>query len=237
MGIGPAPSAAAYLSTAEIAELKSASAHGGGGQTVDLLGKDVALGHVITGLNAGLHRNKAYEPVAHIASAFDNLWGETLAGDLGQSAVLKQRGTKPNLVGPSSGSEYSELHADLDGLALGDGASAHLAAAGGTVSGLLESYYVVAPNAPSLSASRRIRQTPIASAALKDQVTAFAFSYSRSSNSWRLDRDVGGADASIVQDAVDTFMSWDKAESAKEDAVRADADNGDLLDKNEGYDP
>jgi hypothetical protein len=254
-----------WLSEDEVRTLTTLSAHAFGkttGMTTDLFGKEVALGHVITALCAGLHRNASYTPAIvgwlpplHVVP-FDKLWGETLGGDLGESAFLVQEKQASTFIGPGSGSEYCELYADLDGLALGDQAFSLLKAAG-SVSALLEGYYIVRVNddATRWSVAKRMTQIPLERAQLMSEAMNFAFYCSRDRD-WKRHKKqrelrrieslresdevtrwdvLSGADNALVERAVDEFASWSDQERTQERAAMIQADKDDALDATEGY--
>jgi len=241
-GMSPVPSGVQYLSSTELNQLTKASAHASGGQTTELSGDTLAIGHVITGLCAGWNRKTNYTPrVPIIGKAnpfypFDNLWGETLAGDLGQAAVLVQWGKMPALIGAKSGAEESELRADIDGLVLGNDASSKVAAAG-SVSALLEKYYMVRPNDPSSGfvVTKRMSQDAYGREKILHESGNFAFAFSRNQTPTLLDT-VTGVDDDILGRCVDAYLDWHRAEEKRESSDAANARLGDSVDASEGFD-
>jgi len=131
------------LKQKDIDELKEMSKTGGG-KAKDFFGYDVAMGHVLTGMSAGQHRDLKVDLAAKflkkkwvalgivaitpIGGKVDNLYASTIAGDLGHSAieVNEERNKwkvddKPIYIGSKSKvATFPELIGDIDGLLLGD---------------------------------------------------------------------------------------------------------------------
>ena len=106
-------------------------------------GETIAVGHVIAGICAGLHRNKDLSLAQWVSDAhhkIDNLFAVTMSGDLGQTGLEKKNGDQKALFGPSGNwttaqcpAEYNrdigdeeteatkaEILGDIDGFLLGD---------------------------------------------------------------------------------------------------------------------
>jgi hypothetical protein len=128
------------------------------GVVKDDTNQNLALSHVLTGIGAGLSRRKvspselvdgflpALGDLATAGSDIDNLYTETLAGDLGQSAVLYNAGEQDMLVGPDTEATDAELVGDIDGFIIGSELSSttlkdEFKSGELKLSTLLESYY------------------------------------------------------------------------------------------------
>lgn len=118
----------------EIAALERMSQHNdeGHGTAKDSFGEDVALSHVLTGISAGMYRNKnadlvpsgAMDTVANLPLIgpnikVDNLYAATIAGDLGQAASEHIQDHSKPLLGPGSEASPPELTGDIDGFLMG----------------------------------------------------------------------------------------------------------------------
>jgi hypothetical protein len=97
------------------------------GNVIGPNGESISLGHVLTGISAGQHRNRnfAYYPI--FGDSMDNLFTVTI-GDLGQSAAFvntnQHVGIAPNTyIGPNTEATYSELRGDIHGWVIGDNIS------------------------------------------------------------------------------------------------------------------
>lgn len=137
------------------------------GLVTDGSGQSVAISHVLTGMSAGIHRNKAVDfvefekqqkssviskityDVAGLLGAgepVDNLFLMTLAGDLGQN-LSAHPGVLPG--DPKGEASDGELAGDIDGFLIGQQISAlpkavrdkMLTSAGPKLSAVLEGYY------------------------------------------------------------------------------------------------
>jgi hypothetical protein len=174
------------LTTDDLRDLEAMSSHRGGpperGVAIDPLGQKVAVGHVLCGLSAGEHRNVAVgmlggwlvgAALQHVAGlTLDNLYATTIAGDLGQSAVLVHLG-KRSLLGPESEATDAELIGDIDGCVL----ASNGALGGRRVSDVLARYYWPAPPASGdVHAANRFRlfAPHLTGSVLQDQTTRFA---------------------------------------------------------------
>jgi hypothetical protein len=106
----------------------------------DISGQYLAMGHVMTGISGGLHRNKNYDPTLQkrfkqtdlgiillpdlgAGANVDNLYATTLAGDFGQSNVLVNERKQLGYVGPGTEATDAEVTGDIDGLVIGEALS------------------------------------------------------------------------------------------------------------------
>lgn len=175
------------LTCGDLCDLAAMSAHRGtGGVVYDAWHGEVAIGHVLCGITAGLHRNVNVGLVGSplivtgvqllAGLTLDNLYATTIAGDLGQSAVLVHLGQQPSLLGPQSEATDAELIGDIDGFVLGTSG----ALAGRRISDILTAYYSAAPpsgNAVHFSHRFRLFAPTLSSPALDDQTRRFARAY------------------------------------------------------------
>ena len=175
------------LTADDLRDLEAMSSHRGGvvekGVAIDPLGQKVAVGHVLCGLSAGEHRNLAVgmlggwllgAALQHVAGlTLDNLYATTIAGDLGQSAVLVHLGRRSSLLGLQSEATDAELIGDIDGCVL----ASNGALGGRRVSDVLARYYWAAPAAQDdVHAANRFRlfASHLTGSVLQDQTTRFA---------------------------------------------------------------
>jgi hypothetical protein len=118
------------LTQTDLDQLKKWTAHDlkGGveeGILEDPDGNKVAAGHVLTGLSAGVYRDRSIDltPVYAVAvgEKVDNLYAATISGDLGQVAifVLQGKQAKP-YMGSHGDATEAEVMGDIDGWLLGD---------------------------------------------------------------------------------------------------------------------
>lgn len=129
------------LTDADIDVLRAMSAHGEAdtaaterGVVRDNNGSMVGMGHVITGLASGYHPMPNVDPrdgrgaLGNIArglgqgSTVNNLYATTIAGDLGQEAVIQnRRGSNDNskYIGDGTEATMAEVIGDVDGFNLG----------------------------------------------------------------------------------------------------------------------
>lgn len=123
---------------------------------MDCFGYQVALGHVITGICAGMRREKSIDVAAEFArrvwgplgllagmspfgEKLDNLYATTIAGDLGQCAwEAFQKDPTDQLIGKGTEATDAELIGDIDGFLLGNIA---MSSSNGKLSDFLENYY------------------------------------------------------------------------------------------------
>jgi hypothetical protein len=216
-GLGPAPRLVPTgdLGAGDISRLAGLSSHGvlaSGkevGVVVDAFGLPVAIGHVLTGLSAGQHRNPAADlrpgvgTAVHAGFTLDNLYAATLAGDIGQSAVeIRERPGSP-LIGPGSELTDAEAIGDIDGLILGDDGGL----AGKTVSQRLHDYYcVTADEPPGLNAAHRFARFGLYVAEhLRVESRRFAvdYLYSRSTTAGAV-----GSTHTEVERVLGAFEDW-----------------------------
>lgn len=94
------------------------------GVIIDRTGEKVAIGHVLTGITAGLNRDKSRDitPAKYFwfGEDIDNLYTSTIAGDMGQSAVLVDMGKQKGYIGLGTEATRAELIGDLDGAIIGE---------------------------------------------------------------------------------------------------------------------
>ena len=185
------PYPTAILTTDDIAKLERMSCHKikdgvQWGNAKDALGYDVSLGHVLSGLSAGQHRNRntnlatrlaGFDSTLRIAyQLVDNLYAATISGDLGQSAANATHvGGRATVGAGSAEASDAELVGDLDGFLLG-----HAGGLGGRrLSDVLYAYYCVDACAPAGSnAARRFSNFGrLGMAGLLDQTLRFAINY------------------------------------------------------------
>lgn len=125
------------LTQGDIDELKAMSLHDAPrtsdadevGIAQDCHQRDVALGHVLCGMTAGRHRIKDHNisgqmsiwgTVTAAGEDVDNLFATTIAGDIGQAAVLVYQQQDTKYIGwPDSDASHAELRGDMDGVLLG----------------------------------------------------------------------------------------------------------------------
>ncbi|HEU0300080.1 MAG TPA: DUF4157 domain-containing protein [Longimicrobium sp.] len=191
-GTGPAMDLVAVpeagFEEADVQQLRGMLRHSGNdaseaGIVKDFSGEYLAMGHVMTGISGGLHRNKQTDLALSFLPAgekVDNLYAATLAGDLGQSAVLVNEGAQTGYVGAGTEATDAELVGDIDGLVIGEAlAGAQFRKTWDTaesVSDFLAAYYKkAAPNRFAIASK-------LSAEYLKDQTTRFAetFAYRNS---------------------------------------------------------
>jgi hypothetical protein len=126
------------LTDADIAALKAMIEHGGEypslekGVLKDNGGDYLAMGHVLTGITAGINRDKNkdmtsgfWESAAGtvgVGENIDNLHAATISGDLGQSAAVKNKAglnQDTQFVGNGTEATHAEMIGDLDGFNIG----------------------------------------------------------------------------------------------------------------------
>lgn len=98
------------------------------GVAKDALGNYVAMGHVITGTEAGINRLEEVTftdkigPI-DVGTDMDNLYASTITGDLGQSAVLINSDTgheeDSQYIGEGTEATRAEMIGDIDGFNIG----------------------------------------------------------------------------------------------------------------------
>lgn len=165
------------LSPEDLAALQRMSVHSDQdhGLVTDRTGKQLATSHVLTGLSAGVYRNRRtpMHPLVSlgVGAPLDNLHAMTLAGDLGQSATEDLMGqhhrADRHLIGRDTEASEPELTGDIDGYLLG----AHLTEQCGqrslaekgerglALSALLRSYYGQSGKEPQPAAKGLSAQT------------------------------------------------------------------------------
>lgn len=227
------------LTQADIDRLRAFTSHSGDvagserGVGDDCFGRGVALGHVITGLCAGLHRNTNLDygnlvkpdwVLWSVGSPLDNLYAATLSGDLGQSACYNYSGGQTgNSIGDHTEATEAELIGDIDGLLLGQAKGPSLG--GAKLSDVLKDYYCKDDlDAAPLAAAKRFELfDAVSHATVIDQSKRFARNYIYAVSKW-------GAvthDTDPDVDAVcNTFYAWlgrqKTAETARRDKAKKD---------------
>ncbi|MGH1339778.1 MAG: hypothetical protein ACRBFS_26905 [Aureispira sp.] len=122
------------LTQEDIDKLRSMITHGEDedgeetGVVKDALGNYVAMGHVITGTEAGINRKEEVSFVDKVGyfdvnTEMDNLYASTITGDLGQSAVLINSDTghedNSQYIGEGTEATQAEMVGDIDGFNMG----------------------------------------------------------------------------------------------------------------------
>jgi hypothetical protein len=121
------------LDDTDIGVMRAMSQHGGDsplqetGIGLDSSGQLVAIGHVLTGMSAGMHNKSSIEPtvgwkegaakLVGVGEPMDNLYATTISGDLGQFASLILAGRSANVAAMDC--TPAELVGDIDGFNLG----------------------------------------------------------------------------------------------------------------------
>jgi len=189
------------------------------GIVVDTFGEAVAMGHVLTGLSAGQHRNKRIDltPSWSLGAGelMDNLYAVTIAGDLGQTATYVHFKQATAYIGPGSDATDAELVGDIDGFLLGDNLA--LYTSGGSLnkqlrlSELLHLYYCVFPRsaASQNTAGDRFKQFALRTvkSTLLGETRRFTVNYVYASQGKRK----GLTSTAHLEDAkksVDAFWEW-----------------------------
>ena len=178
------------------------------GVITDALGHGVAIGHVLTGLSGGQHRNRAADlrPWFAMGAGFtlDNLYAATLAGDIGQSAVeIKTHGGSGARIGPGSELTHAEAVGDIDGILMGDEGGLQ----GRKVSERLHDYYCVQraePFGPN-AAHRFKRFGPLVDDHLREESRRFAVNYLYSKS--KIDGLTDSTETE-VNDVLAAFTAW-----------------------------
>ena len=222
------------LSTEDIAALRAMIEHGGEttpqgekGIAKDIGGNSVAMGHVLTGLTAGMNRDKdkdvtiggweALGGAVGVGENVDNLFASTIAGDLGQSAALLNKAGDTSkdtkFIGKGTESMVSEMIGDIDGFNLGNAQSGKKSKGPQQLSSLLAAYYA-SVNKDEAGARYGTFEKG-ANEDLKDQTVRFASNYVHGKN---VDGIVGGSFSEISTEcnwAVDQFQAWVAGKKAK----------------------
>jgi hypothetical protein len=119
-----------FLTREDLLSIQSMIAHNGDGEeqeetgvAVDALGNTLALGHVLTGVEAGVNRQASVYAAASgqfIQEPLDNLYATTISGDLGQSAALEDSVFSDGvMIGNGTEATDAELIGDIDGFNIG----------------------------------------------------------------------------------------------------------------------
>jgi hypothetical protein len=222
-----------WVSAEDIGVLRTMSQHGGDtpdketGMAPDSTDRMVAIGHTLTGMAAG----RRYNPnvsfgVLAFCENVDNLYATTLAGDLGQYAVLLSLGTPAATARMDA--TASELTGDVDGFVLGSMIqSGEIPITDATkVSDVLGKYYGCDGGANPLNRSRfselNKRLDP---ARLTDQVRRFGttYLYAQGSYYYRGMTTRKSTMDPFYESANRYFQNWLRRESAAEAATNAPA--------------
>lgn len=214
----------------------------------DPLGYDLAAGHVLTGISSGVYRNRtSADPTPAwtqglLGEKMDNLYGTTIAGDLGQVAVFVNEGEQAApYLGIHGDATYAELVGDIDGFLIGDAEA--FGGSGRKLSEILLSYYAT----PRFTPGYLFRMKDFNSsgtAQLLDQTKRFANTYkykpwdidiaggvTEGSDGWgdwidgKIGQILGGADGATSEvdtecsEACAEFMEWLGREVTKESLV------------------
>ena len=187
------------------------------GVRTDAKGEVLTPSHVLTGITAGMTRNRMLDPTPGgsanpFGAALDNLFAVTISGDLGQSAAFVKVGkqSKP-YTGPASEASEPELVGDIDGFLIGDSISGTTTS---KLSEILLDYYCPCSKKPVNFRNRFKSFTASGLANLPDQILRFAkdFLYV-SEGKWT------GATTGIgtqCEEAFKEFEPWLKGKTAKE---------------------
>ena len=155
------------------------------GVVVARSGEKIALGHVITGIAAGLARNLGGDPrplVGRMVGAGtpgDPLYIATISGDLGQVVARVKTGVQmPPMIGYHGDATRAEILGDIDGFVLGSSQSPGELAT--PVSVVLSNYYL--RDAPGILVANPTVHTSTTAfteraTALESEVNAFAETY------------------------------------------------------------
>ncbi len=181
--IKPAQDLAPYgpLTLNDIDNLKKWTKHSSAstGLITDADGNRLASGHVLTGISAGVYRDRDIDVTPAyalwIGEKMDNLYASTISGDLGQAAVFvnERKQTMP-YIGSHGEADDAELIGDIDGFILG--AKEPKGGSGRKLSDILNDYYCSCK--PTAAFRRRMSSfVQLDSGRLKDQVQRFATTY------------------------------------------------------------
>lgn len=197
-------------------------------------GDYVAMGHVVTGVAAGLNRDEETDltsgfmesagGLVGVGEYVDNLYASTIAGDLGQSATIinnEENVTAETLmIGDNTEAMTAELFGDVDGFNIGHAQTDNEEHE--PFSTLLEHYYNSVEEDETENRFQYFQDN--GQADLQDQTVRFASNYTyRENGKW------GGLFSEIGTEsgfAVDQFNDWteDQMETASEPATFDRAD-------------
>jgi outer membrane protein OmpA-like peptidoglycan-associated protein len=174
------------LTQTDLDQLKKWTAHDlkGGveeGILEDPEGNKVAAGHVLTGLSAGVYRERSIDltPVyaVGVGERVDNLYAATISGDLGQVAifVLQGKQAKP-YMGSHGDATEAEVIGDIDGWLLGE--AEPRGGSGKALSETLLGYYCGCKGPGTSFKKRYSAFSSKGLGNLEDQVIRFATNYS-----------------------------------------------------------
>jgi hypothetical protein len=108
----------------------------------DALGNYLAMGHVLTGTEAGMNHTSNVEMLAiGMPTQIDNLYGSTISGDLGQSATVLNNQEPDSFIGEGTEATEAEMVGDIDGFNIGNAQQGKDKANTVKLSELLEVYY------------------------------------------------------------------------------------------------
>jgi phage baseplate assembly protein gpV len=146
----------------------------------DADGNEFAAGHVLTGLSAGVYRNRSIDITpwysAGIGESMDNLYATTISGDLGQVAVFvyTKRQAKPYL-GNHGDATDAELMGDIDGWLIGN--SEPPGGSGKKLSETLSDYYCPCNKSNQSYRNRFVAFEKTGLVALQTEIVRFASTY------------------------------------------------------------
>jgi hypothetical protein len=179
-------------------------------------GDYLAMGHVLTGVTAGINRNKNTDltkgfwesagGMVGVGEYVDNLHASTISGDLGQSATIKNNesgvNSKTPMIGNGTEATTAELFGDVDGFNIGNqetGKASHA-----SLSSLLSTYYGGVEKDEKKNRFETFNTG--AKSDLKNQTTRFASNYT-----YQVNGKGGGLFSEIGTEsgyAVDQFNNW-----------------------------
>lgn len=179
-------------------------------------GDYLAMGHVLTGISAGINHNpetdlrkSTGERIGRFFGAgetVDNLYATTISGDLGQSvATLNDKGADENtrFIGEGTEATDAELLGDVDGFNIGKALSGQKENPE-KLSALLAEYYASVEADEKTNRYKNFVGNSLAN--LKDQVQRFATNYA-----YKQEGKLGGLTAEIgteVDYAMGQFYEW-----------------------------
>jgi hypothetical protein len=219
-GLGPArtlqPDPGGVLSAADIGVLRGLSQHGGGsieyetGIAEDSTGRPVAIGHVLTGMSAGMHHNPAVDlGFAEFGETMDNLFATTIAGDIGQYACFMESGKAEDVAAMDA--TPAEFLGDVDGFLLGHELKKipRRKAVKMKVSDVLGRYYGCDGN-PDPGNKRRFEDFRglVDEATLTDQVRRFGTNYNYGMSKIRGAKKLKSTMEPYYQASIRRFQAW-----------------------------
>ncbi|WP_394831751.1 hypothetical protein LVJ94_35075 [Pendulispora rubella] len=213
------------------------------GVAADMLGYPVALGHVLIGMAAGMHRKSTTSihlwRIPTPAIPVDNLYFVTLAGDLGQSVVeVMDHPGAPRVSALESEATDAEMIGDIDGIILGSRVTTGPGSLP-SVSEVLHDYYCTRANGhgKALASERFANFKKLIPKSLSNDVYEFAKNFYRGTHKaetalfFPMSVYTSPVKKSDVHQTLAAFESWldrmEKAERACADEANA-ADDADL---------